>query len=164
MFVIAIFCFGSFRLVQAHVLQTDGSIGAILHISPADDPIAFQPQTFVLFFNDTQGLFRLKNCRCLLQLSQNNKAVYQTNLHAISDGLSQNQYTFEAAGAYNLLVVGQPLPGSSFQPFRLSYAVRVEPSKRPNNSQLANTRLRVGLVMGFIIIQAVGLLWLYRHF
>ena len=59
--------------VQAHILKTDGSIGAVLHIDPDDDPIARQSSYFFFEFKDKQNIFKLENCDCKITIFEQGK-------------------------------------------------------------------------------------------
>lgn len=48
-------------IASAHVLKTDGSIGAVVHIDPDDDPIIGKSANFFLEFKDTKNKFQLAN-------------------------------------------------------------------------------------------------------
>lgn len=113
--------------VYAHVLRTDGSIGAVLHIDPNDDPIAGQPATLIFEFKDTQGKFQPGRCTC--QLSITNGAGQQVLGQALTfppgQQVAVNQFTFPTRDVYAVTAVGQPQTPNDFQPFTLTYSVRV---------------------------------------
>ena len=159
LFIIFTFCFLLFAFaipVSAHVLKTDGSIGAILHIDPEDDPIASQQAGFFFEFKDKQNKFKLDNCTCTFSITEDGKQIF-------TNPLSQDNifFTFPERNIYQVKVVGKPKIASSFQPFTLTYDVRVDrtsanqPSSQTNNSANWFTRYLPHLIFG---IAAVGFL------
>jgi hypothetical protein len=136
--------------VSAHVLKTDGTIGAVLHLDPEDDPIANYPANFYLDFKDTVSKFNFKDCKCVINITKNGQNVYSQDL--ISPYFT---YTFPEKNVYILEVIGRPLDGNSFNEFKLDYQIRVA-REISNNSQKVSSNwfvshifLTVGL--GFIV-------------
>src|SRR5438270_44822 len=62
--------------VSAHILQTDGDIGAVLHMDPEDDPIAGVQSAFFFEFKDRQNKFQPKKCNCIFEIEENGKNIY----------------------------------------------------------------------------------------
>lgn len=142
-------------VASAHVLQTDGSIGAVLHINPDDNPTSEHPADYVMAFNDDDGHFRLSQCDCTLNLLENDKLVATQKLKAVSDGVSENTITFPAPAVYVMRFTGTPIGEATFQPFTLSYNVRVTGEGGPH--QPFPWLLWVGMTMttGLILLAAV---------
>lgn len=108
----------------AHVLETEGSIGAVMHIDPQDDPTAGVVSTIFLEFKDTEGHFSAENCECTVSILQAEKPIYSQSLS--KDSLSPTfTYTFPKAGKYDMHVSGNPQNGAAFQPFTLHYDIQV---------------------------------------
>lgn len=124
------------RLVSAHVLLTSGSIGAVLHIDPDDDPIANQPSTFFFDFKDTTNHFSLQTCDCQFGIFSSGKQIFNQPLPASTKTTATVTYTFLTRSVYTIKVAGKPTDGSSFSPFTLSYDVRV--SRSSNQPQTEN--------------------------
>lgn len=114
--------------LSAHVLETDGSIGAVLHVNPDDSPIIGQPAELYFEIKDRNGLFTPQACQCTLTITENNKNIYTQNLIASSDDTSGlgTEFSFPRQNLYQLKLSGQPLPSNNFQPFELTYTLRVE--------------------------------------
>jgi hypothetical protein len=113
--------------VFAHILQTDGTIGAVLHIDPADDPLVGEPASFFFEFKDRAGKFSVDTCSCVFWVMQNGTTVFSQPLTGPTVA-----YTFPKRGAYQVGVTGEPLEAGSFSPFRLAYDLRVS---RTGNKQ-----------------------------
>jgi hypothetical protein len=116
---------------EAHVLQVDGSIGAVLHIDPDDDPIANAPATFFFDFKDTQNQFQIPDCNCTVTVSSNGKTLFSENLNNTADVKTAStsasfSYTFPAEGIYAVVAQGAPVSGKQFQSFTLTYDIRVD--------------------------------------
>lgn len=115
--------------VYAHVLETDGTIGAVLHIDPEDDPIAGQPSGFFFEFKDKDGKFKPQDCDCLFTVLEDGKQFFSQPLFASSSEASLTSATvffnFPKKSVYQIEVVGTPIKEDLFQSFTLVYDVRV---------------------------------------
>lgn len=113
----------------AHVLKTDGSIGAVLHVDPEDNPIAKQPSNFYFAIKDTTGKFDPANCICSVTITANDKQILLADLGTTQkSGDSYSSFltfTFPEKDVYEVKVSGRPTD-NSFLPFSLVYDVRVE--------------------------------------
>ena len=141
--------------VAAHVLKTDGTIGAILHISPDDNPKSGVPTTYELAFKDTSNQFTLANCNCTVAILLDGKVIDTRALSAQSASISENTYTFPKPNVYTLKVTGQPKEPNAYTAFTLSYTVRVEAGKDKNAESFPLT-LAIGmtLMVGLILLGA----------
>ncbi|MBP9719431.1 MAG: hypothetical protein KBD46_03095 [Candidatus Levybacteria bacterium] len=115
--------------VSAHVLENNGSIGAVLHIDPADDPIAKAQSILFFSFKDKANTFKLSECECVFTVSAEKNVLYTQPLTSI-DSNSENDavvsYSFPEKNVYTLTVSGKPSRENTFKPFTLSYTIRVE--------------------------------------
>ena len=110
---------------SAHILKTDGQIGAILHVDPDDDPFIGQPASLYFELKDTSGQFSAANCTCQVDIATDGKSlVKQPGTPSTTNGIGFS-YTFPSAGVYTLTLTGQPVTPGAFQPFTLVYAQRV---------------------------------------
>jgi hypothetical protein len=115
--------------VAAHVLITNDSIGATLHIDPDDDPIAGALTSFFLEFKDTENKFQLSDCRCQAFVYQNGNEIYFTSLKAVNENSplsSSFQFKFPAKGTYELLIKGAPVSAGAFNEFEMRETIAVE--------------------------------------
>lgn len=142
----------------AHVLQSDGSIGAVLHIDPNDDPIAGQQASLFFEFKDTTNRFTPNNCNCNVTIIENGHTIYAQPLFQNTPTPSVYNasvfYTFPQPDAYQVIVTGSPLSKNAFQSFKLTYFVRAEQptgsSQTSPHSTFFTTNL--GFVLGGILI------------
>lgn len=111
---------------SAHVLQTDGSIGAVLHIDPDDDPIASQPATLFFEFKDRQNKFAPGRCDCSVSIIRGGTIIFSTALFGSGNTSPTVSYAFPAKAVYTVRVTGTPTAGGSFQAFTLNYDIRVD--------------------------------------
>ncbi len=142
---------------SAHVLKSDGNIGAILHINPDDNPKSGTPTTYALAFTDTSDHFTLKNCNCTVAIQADGQTLATQDLVSKYPLDSENTYTFPKANVYTLKVTGQPKKGDVFQPFILTYTVRVEAGNKTGlNTQPFPLTLAIGmaLMMSLILLGA----------
>ncbi len=124
--------------VQAHVLKSDGSIGAVLHVSPEDDPIARQLTSFFFELKDKNGQFQPGNCDCKGDILQNGKIIYSAPLFQNNSSPSLDNasfsFTFPEKDIYQVQVSGKPTTTGTFQPFNLVWDVRVARESSDTNT------------------------------
>lgn len=152
----------------AHVLQSDSSVGAVLHIDPADDPIAGEASSFFFEFKDKKGKFESSKCNCIFSVLENGSEIYRQNLFQNSSDPNLNNpsvfYTFPNRGVYTIRVTGEPNQAGMFEPFTLTYDIRVEretsaqsPSNPAEESQNLLKRhmihfIPAAIILAFIIV------------
>ncbi|MEP7166382.1 MAG: hypothetical protein ABI758_00205 [Candidatus Woesebacteria bacterium] len=129
-FFIAVFLLRySVSPVQAHMLKTDTTIGAVIHIDPDDDPYVGVPSDIFFELKDTTGRFRPENCNCVVSIKQDDKVLDSFPLsghdHATDLSHAAATYTFPQKGIYTITLDGSPVTGGTFQTFSISYDVRV---------------------------------------
>ncbi len=142
-------------VASAHVLETDGSIGAVLHIKPDDNPQAGTPTGYVLYFQDSNGRFSLGTCDCAVAVVENGKVIHKAPLVVSSSTASENTVTFPAPDVYSLQVTGRPKTSGVFQPFVLSYIVRVAGGQQNYGG--------FPLLLGVGLAMMVGLVLLFAY-
>lgn len=103
----------------AHVLVTDGSVGTVLHVSPDDNPIVGQPTSFFFEFKDKANTFAREFCHCAFVIKRHGQVLFTQPLS------TSNSFTFPERDLYQVQVIGQPLLGQTFEPFTLTYDIRV---------------------------------------
>lgn len=113
---------------SAHVLQSDRSIGAVMHVDPDDDPEAGKPATFFFDIKDKTNRFTLSACDCSVQVLQNGSELTKNALGSASSGLTVPafSFTFPVRGIYSLRVHGSPKTPGAFDEFTLTYPIRVD--------------------------------------
>lgn len=120
--------------INAHVLKTNGTIGAVIHIDPEDNPIVGQAATFYLSFKDTAERFQLANCTCQARILRNGQPIAT---ETISSGLKPNegtfQFTFPERAVYQVEVAGTPNDRGAFDAFTFRYDLRVERTAQPSS-------------------------------
>jgi len=144
-------------IASAHVLEIDGTVGAVLHISPDDNPTADSPTDYILSFSDSSGTFDLHRCDCDVSVILDGKIVVTDLLAATSDTVSENSYTFTRPGVYTLQVTGTPRQPGAFRPFTLNYDVRVTDGTSTMQSMPLLLWLGMGLGVGLILLAAYAM-------
>ena len=141
---------------SAHVLKTDGTIGAVLHINPDDDPVTGSPTSYVLYFDDTAGRFTLPACDCTVAVQEQGATIHTQALTVTNALDSSDTYTFPRPGVYTLSVSGRPKTAGVFAPFTLNYLVRVQAVGGASGTQPFPVLLWVGLglMVGLILLAA----------
>lgn len=147
--------------VSAHILQADGNIGAVLHIDPQDDPVAGQQSAFFFEFKDKTGKFSSWACNCTFAILQGGKElVIQPLFPASSDASADTAsvfFTFPKRDVYQIRVNGTPVTPNTFQPFTLTYDVRVAREKTGSTTDEKKpfppvAAVLIGLALFFIVI------------
>ena len=110
---------------QAHVLESDGTVGAVLHILPDDNPVSGTPVVYELAFQDTTDRLSLSDCDCSVRVAKDDKTIATQSLRAKTALQSSNTITYPSAGVYELAITGTPLTPKAFDAFSLSFTVRV---------------------------------------
>lgn len=138
--------------VFAHVLQSNGAIGAVLHIDPEDDPIVGQQASFFFDFKDKQSKFKPENCECTFSISENGKEIYS---QALSN--SSASYTFTKKGSYKIKISGKPQENADFKPFVLTYDVDTEREANSSTNLLNRNTVVVAIALIIFIVVAIFL-------
>jgi hypothetical protein len=129
-------------MVSAHTSESNGAIGAVLHISPNDDPVVGEPAELFFDFRDKETKFKGQDCDCTVNIIRQGQTMFTAKLFTQSEYTDPNtpvlQYAFPYLSAYTIEVVGQPKVPNSFQPFKLSYNIRVDEPGTPSSA--ANLR------------------------
>ncbi len=112
----------------AHVVATDGSIGVTMHVDPDDQPVAKTPTRFYLWFKDTTGHLKPQDCRGTFSVSDAGDYVVATQplFARTGSGLTDvHDITFDKPGVYTVHINGAPTGTTTFQPFLITFQVRV---------------------------------------
>ncbi|MDB5194029.1 MAG: hypothetical protein JWN50_43 [Parcubacteria group bacterium] len=109
-------------LASAHELQTDGSMGAVMHIDPNDNPGTNATSTFELIFQGDAP--DLTKCDCHVVLKDATSTIYfakvgDPDLEVTPKNMTF-AYRFPVLGAYSLTVMG-----TDPKPFSLTYNISV---------------------------------------
>lgn len=118
------------RPVSAHVLKADGNIGAVIHVTPDDDPIVGEKADFFFEIKDKDKKFRPEACDCTVTIAKNGNKVFSRPLFTSTNQVNFDtpvfQYTFPERAIYTILLIGQPKTANAFQPFRIQYDIRAD--------------------------------------
>lgn len=141
---------------SAHVLKTDGTVGAVLHISPDDDPISGKPNDYIVSFQDTQGHFRLDHCLCSIEFLKDDRSIKKLDVTAVSPLTSKDTFAFSDPGVYTVRVSGSPKQVDDFPALTLNYVVRVSSNGSSGNQNFPPLLwVGIGLVMVLIVLAAI---------
>lgn len=116
--------------VQAHEIKSSGSLAVLLHMNPDDSPIVGEQATLIFAFTDVKGVFNVKNCECVASVKQKDNQLFSKALEGAPEGYGSNAsqifYTFPKKGIYQVVISGKHRTGPNFEPFSISYNVRIE--------------------------------------
>jgi hypothetical protein len=141
--------------VQAHVLKSDGSVGAVLHVNPEDDPIVGESSNFFFEFKDKKGKFKPEDCDCQGKILRNGQEIYTTFLFQNNANPSLDNasfaFIFPEKDIYQVRVSGSPRTSESFEPFILTWDVRVarQSEKSTDTTSLTTQTTKNGLIDWF---------------
>ncbi len=144
-------------LAHAHVLESDQTVGAVVHIDPDDAPFAKRSAHIFFEFKDTANHFNLANCACQLTVEQNEQRLATVPLSTIDSLKATASYEFPAKGSYQLELTGRSKEGvaedDEFTPFTLSYPVQVdrEDAAEQNPTTVQKPNQLSGFVAGHFI-------------
>ena len=149
----------------AHELKTSGSISALLHINPDDDPVANQPSELLFLITDKDKKFNPENCDCQSTVIENDQTLFSSSLFK---GRSSYQgifapaipYTFPHIGIYTIQLSGKPKNSADFQPFAISYTLRVEKDK-PTHLKSPIANLVYIIIAGALAAAAIYIIRLF---
>lgn len=141
-------------VTSAHVLKVDGTIGAVLHINPDDDPTAGGPTDYTLSFDDDTGKFSLAQCKCTVAIIEQGTTIATQPLAVANNNVSEDHYTFAEPDVYDLRVTGIPMTPGTFQPFTLDYAVRVAGGQAAPQPMPVLLWVGMGMSIGLILLAA----------
>lgn len=146
---------------RAHELKTDGSISALIHINPDDDPAATQASELLFLITDKQKRFDPEDCDCQATVIRNNETLFSSPLFKSKSSYRgifapAIPYTFPQKGIYTIILSGAPKNPDGFQSFSISYDIRVEKDQpTPPKSPLVNIiyiLIAGGILAGIIYI------------
>lgn len=110
--------------VFAHTLETNQSIGAVMHIDPDDDPFIGSPATIFFDIHDKDKKFKKAYCDCTAAVVKNEKILFSQPLPRDANSTSF-AYTFQEKGDYEIRLTGVPLQKDQFQKFEIEFPVSV---------------------------------------
>ncbi|MGI9027827.1 MAG: hypothetical protein ACR2FM_03235 [Candidatus Saccharimonadales bacterium] len=145
---------------SAHVLESQDTIGAVLHIDPDDDPVAGESTGIYFEFKDKTNRFKVQDCNCKLVVQQDNQTIYDQSFGQVAGG----EFTFPERGVYVVKAIGSPKTASAFDAFELSYDVRVQRGiGQPDaTSSTGKTKNIVLLVGGVVLVSSLLLAVRYK--
>lgn len=161
--------------VSAHFSVADKGIQGIMHIAPDDDPIVGEQAAFYFEFRDISQKFRPAACDCTFIIEKEGKEIYAQPLFENNANPSLTNpsltYTFPERNIYKVKIVGKSITANSFEPFALTYDVRLErvskdqPAKPQDGDERnwfekhfahsVNVLISLALFAGFVIFAVI---------
>ena len=144
---------------SAHVLITDntGSIGAILHVNPDDDPIADQPSS--LFFDIQDQAFSKHPHDVKLEIINEQGTKNKLDITVAGSSVSA-KYTFPEQGVYKIVLTAAAKGSANAHEHTFTHTQRV--SRGVSGSVLdkpahewAEATLIIG-ICGFLTLMTIG--------
>lgn len=141
LFVLAIFPL----VLSAHEIKTVDEVGAVMHIDPADQPVVGEEAVISFDLTKVDGDFDYKECVCNLHV----QPIGATIAHELVEDKLVYRYVFTEPKVYTLILSGQPLSSTTFQPFHFTYEITVV-SKRSSFEQAMQMFLHIHGLHAFI--------------
>lgn len=114
---------------QAHILAVDGSMGVTLHVDPQDEPLAGVPSRVYVLFSPKRGsYFSLDECDCRVRIEKGGSVLAERSVTHEAEHAGDSHvvsYEFPERGVYRVVVEGAPVGAPLFEPFRVSFDLRV---------------------------------------
>src|SRR5688572_20253797 len=114
---------------DAHILERNETIGAVLHIDPDDDPIVGIPATIFLDITDPTGHLHPETCTCTVRVLRERTVIHEQSAFDPSRGsalVAVATFTFPERAVYEIELTGEPKAEASFPVFTLKYPIRVQ--------------------------------------
>jgi hypothetical protein len=143
------------------VLKIDGTISAILHVDPNDEPVSGVPTTYILFMDDSTGRFSLPQCNCTVSVKENGQTIAVSSLLDGSDGIIGGDVTFPRPDVYELTFNGTPTTADAFQPFTLDYLERV--TQGPTNTASSSPAIWLGICGVVAVISLIACIAQFKY-
>lgn len=154
--------------VYAHILLTDGSIGAVVHISPDDDPIVGENADFFFEFKDKDNKFQPQNCDCQYEIKSGNRIVASGDLFASATNPSLENASFSLIfperGIYNLSITGTPKNSGDFNKFKLTDSIRIERTSQSKSTTQADNFFTSHYLHFFVFGAGIGIFLILLSF
>lgn len=109
----------------AHEIKTADKVGAVMHIEPADQPVVGELAVISFDLTKVDGAFDYTQCACNLTVQPDGQTVAS---ELIENNL-KFKYVFTEPKIYTLILSGQPLTATTFQPFQFTYEITVAETK-----------------------------------
>lgn len=143
------------RPAAAHILESSGNIGGVIHIDPDDDPFFGVPSKIFIDIKDSQGKFEPDLCLCDIVITKAGEEIFNEPVKVTQDGSQifvQQQFTFPERNIYEISLVGVSYDQSKFKDFKLSYEFRVT---REPGSQVTNSTQNPGIFILAVVAVVV---------
>lgn len=158
-------CLLSTNYTLAHSLKSSGTISALMHINPNDDPVAGQDSEILFLINDKDKKFQAENCNCTASVIENDKELFSSPLFKGKTSYRgifapAIPFVFPHKGIYTIKLAGEPKDHGLFQNFSVSYKIRID--KDTNTPPEPPFKKPLGY--GLTIIILIGTIYLIKLF
>ena len=132
--------------VSAHVLIRDESktVGAVLHITPGDDPVAGESSTISLSINNAS----LRSSDSLLFVKNTTTGTTDALKYSQNNGALTAEYVFPSQGTYDLTIEAR---ASDTKKYNFTYTQRVSKGLGTNTDATTYPLARFGLFATSIV-------------
>lgn len=149
------------QITNAHFLETDNNIGAILHVDPNDDPTVGKQASFFFDFKDKQNKFRADSCNCVFLIKENGKEIFSQPLfqNNATPSLENTSvfYTFPKIDVYEVVVSGKPTVSGTFQSFRLSWNFRIDQQNNISTKPIDTSLRFIQSNLSHVVLGGIGI-------
>jgi hypothetical protein len=117
--LILIPCLFSLNQAIAHSLKNTGTISALMHINPNEDPVAGKESEILFLINDKDKKFQPENCDCQASVMFGTTTLLNQQVSTAKTSYRgifapAIPFTFPQKGIYNIKLTGEPKNEQSF--------------------------------------------------
>ncbi len=114
----------------AHETKTAGQFSVLLHMEPQDSPVIGEPAQLFFAVSKAAGELYVDECGCSVTIKRAGKIISTPMLnHAdvlYGSNVGVAETIFSTAGLYQVTFVAKPVKTNPFEPFELTFNVRIE--------------------------------------
>lgn len=145
----------------AHQSKQSGDTLVFLHVNPNDQAVANKKGTFYILITKNRYKFPIEECNCTVEILDTKKNVLQAEVFTGDMGKALVPYMFKKPGIHLIRVNGVPKDGQSFEPFLLTFDIRVE---RGSLTDLLKDKKFLYACMGGILLLSLGFVYTKEYY
>ena len=150
-------------LASAHQIGHDNGVSVILHVEPADTPVAGVPTELRLYYGSVSAgtTFNTTFCTCRVMVTADNKTIVDEPITAeFGSGTEATaMVTFPKLAVYSVIVSGKATNGQ-FGTFSVPFVVRVDVAAASGNRGDQTVEVMIVALVAFGAMGAV--IWQIR--
>lgn len=147
---------GSFLPAYAHESKQSGTTIVFLHVNPNDQAITNKKGTFYILITRNRYQFPIEECACSVTVLDTNNKELSTTPFTGTLGNAYVPYLLSKPGVYHVRIEGTPKTEGVFDPFSLTFDIRVE---RGSYLELLRDRRYLYGALGIILLLSIAFVY-----